>query len=149
MRTLFLIIFSFSMILFNGCKEEEKVVIQQTPPKDGAFIHISSGSNDVHRLLMGLQMAVKMSEDKDVLVYFDIKGIEAVLKDAKDFKFATFPSSKTQLTTLISKGITIMACPGCLKAAGKSEKDLMDGVKIADKEKFFSFTKGRILTIDY
>ncbi|MCF8316963.1 MAG: hypothetical protein K9I71_12600 [Ignavibacteriales bacterium] len=27
--------------------------------------------------------------------------------------------------------------------------DLMDGIKIADKENFFSFTNGRILTIDY
>jgi hypothetical protein len=42
-----------------------------------------------------------------------------------------------------------MACPGCLKAAGKTEEDLADGVQIADKAKFFSFTKGRILTLDY
>jgi hypothetical protein len=42
-----------------------------------------------------------------------------------------------------------LACPGCLKAAGKTESDLMEGVKIADKEMFFNFTTGRILTIDY
>jgi hypothetical protein len=42
-----------------------------------------------------------------------------------------------------------MACPGCLRVAGKTENDLMEGVKIADKNKFFNFTSGRILTIDY
>jgi hypothetical protein len=42
-----------------------------------------------------------------------------------------------------------MVCPGCLKAANKTESDLMDGVKIADRNKFFEFTSGRILTIDY
>ena len=34
---------------------------------------------------MGLQMAVIMSQDKDVLVYFDISGIDLVLKDSDDY----------------------------------------------------------------
>jgi hypothetical protein len=38
---------------------------------------------------------------------------------------------------------------GCLKAAGKTADDLAPGVQIADKDKFFSFTRGRILTLDY
>jgi hypothetical protein len=42
-----------------------------------------------------------------------------------------------------------MACPGCLKAAGKSPEDLAPGIEVADKERFFSFTKGRIITLDY
>jgi hypothetical protein len=42
-----------------------------------------------------------------------------------------------------------MACPGCLKSAGKTADDLMPGVAIADKKQFFSFTKGRILSLDY
>lgn len=45
--------------------------------------------------------------------------------------------------------VTLMACPGCLKAAGKSVGDLAPGVKVAEKEAFFSFTRGRILTLDY
>jgi intracellular sulfur oxidation DsrE/DsrF family protein len=98
---------------------------------------------------MGLQMSVIMSEEKDVLVYFDIKGIELVLKDSEDHTFAQFPGSKTQIEKLLSKNIDVFACPGCLKAAGKTEADLMEGVKIADKERFFSFTDGRILTLDY
>ena len=98
---------------------------------------------------MALQMAAIMSEDKDVLVYFDIKGIEVVLKDAEDFMYNHFPSSKTQLQKLLSENVLLMACPGCLKAAGKSPSDLMEGVQVADKVKFFNFTKGRILTIDY
>jgi hypothetical protein len=42
-----------------------------------------------------------------------------------------------------------MACPGCLKAAGKSPADLAPGILVADKARFFSFTKGRILALDY
>jgi predicted peroxiredoxin len=120
-----------------------------TQSKDGVFIHLSQGQNDPHRVLMALNMANLMSEDHPVLVYFDIKGIEVVLKDAKDLTYSHFSSSKSQLAKLREKGVLLMACPGCLKAAGKSADDLAPGIQIADKTKFFSFTPGRILTLDY
>jgi len=117
--------------------------------KDGVFIHISHGENHPHRVLMALQMANVMSDDRDVLVYFDINGIEVILKDADDLKYSHFPSTKQQLSALLDKGVILMACPGCLKAAGKTAKDLAPGIQIADKDRFFSFTEGRILTLDY
>ncbi len=117
--------------------------------RDGIFIHVSKGSEDAHRVLMALNMALIMSETKDVVMYFDIKGVYVLLKDAENITFNHFPGSHEQIKKLLAKGIIIMACPGCLKAAGKSPKDLMSGIRVADKEKFFNFTKGRILTIDY
>jgi len=116
---------------------------------DGVFIHISHGTDDPHRVVMALQMANIMSEDKDVAVYFDIKGIEVVLNDAENIEYPTFTGSLEQLEKLKENGILLMACPGCLKAAGKTGDDLMDGIMVAEKEKFFNFTKGRILSLDY
>jgi predicted peroxiredoxin len=116
---------------------------------DGVFIHISHGPEDVHRVLMALQMAVLMSEDHDVLVYLDITGIEVVLADSEDLTFSHFPSSRTQIATLLERGVPIYACPGCLKAAGKEPSDLEPGVQVAEKSAFFDFTEGRILTLDY
>jgi predicted peroxiredoxin len=139
----------------SSCKQtiekEVKIVNDSTvvAPRDGIFYHISSGINDPHKVVMALKQAVMMAEDKDVLVYFDIKGIEVVLNDANDISYPTFPTSKESLKILLDKGITVFACPACLKAAGKSESDLMPGVKLAEKEAFFNFTKGRILTLDY
>lgn len=139
----------------SSCKQtiekEVRVISDSTmvAPKDGVFYHISSGTNDPHKVVMALKQAVMMAEDKDVLLYFDIKGIEVVLNDAPDISYPTFPSSKESLKLLLDKGITIFACPSCLKAAGKSEADLMTGVEIANKEQFFNFTKGRILTMNY
>ena len=117
--------------------------------RDGVFLHVSHGADDPHRILMALNMASLMSEDHDVLVYFDIKGIEVVLKDAEDLTYSHFPSSRSQLSALPEKGVTLMACPGCLKAAGKSAEDLAEGVELARKDAFFGFTEGRILTLDY
>jgi predicted peroxiredoxin len=118
-------------------------------PREGVFIHVSHGEDDPHRVLMALSMASIMAEDRDVLVYFDIKGIEVVLKGAKDLAYSHFPSSKQQLSMLPKNGVILMACPGCLKAAGKTPADLAPDVQVADKDRFFSFTKGRILTLDY
>jgi predicted peroxiredoxin len=117
--------------------------------RDGVFIHISQGPNDPHRVLMPLKMAELMADSRDVLIYFDIKGVEVVLKDAHDIAYSHFPTSKKQLKALLAAGVEIHVCPGCLKAAGKTAKDVMEGVRIADKDRFFSFTKGRILTLDY
>ena len=117
--------------------------------RDGVFIHISHGPEDPHRLHMALNMASMMADDHPVLVYLDIKAVHAVLKDSSDVQFAHFPSLKTQLAQLQKKGVILMACPGCLKAAGKSPADLAPGIQVADKAKFFNFTSGRIITLDY
>lgn len=117
--------------------------------KDGVFVHISHGSDDPHRLLMALNMARIMSDDHDVLVYIDIKGVDAVLKDSPDITYSHFPSSQTQFSALLKRGVTLMVCPGCLKSAGKSKEDIAAGIQIADKKAFFDFTEGRILTLDY
>ncbi len=119
------------------------------PARDGVLIHLTRGPEDPHRALMALNMAVMMAAEKDVAVYLDIKGIELVLRDAPDVQFDGFPSSLTSLQALQKAGVMVMACPGCLKAAGKTPEDLMPLAHAATKECFFSFTQGRILTLDY
>lgn len=140
---------------FVGCQQGQvaepaaQTMAQAEPVKDGIFIHISHGPEDLHRVLMALQMAEMMSADRDVLVYFDIKGVEIVLNDAEDYTFSHFPSSKTLIQSLLDKKVPVLACPGCLKVAGKTPEDLAEGIQVADKDLFFNFTEGRILTIDY
>jgi predicted peroxiredoxin len=73
------------------------------------------GPDSPHRLALALNMAALMSEDHDVLVYIDIKGVDIVLKDSPDISFAHFPSSKTQLALLSGKKVTLAACPGYLR----------------------------------
>jgi intracellular sulfur oxidation DsrE/DsrF family protein len=94
-------------------------------------------------------MAAMMAESRAVLVYFDITGIDAVLTATEDFGYAHRPRRKGQQSALVGKGVTRVGCPGCLKAAGKSAADLADGIQLADKKKFFTFTDGRILSLDY
>jgi predicted peroxiredoxin len=152
MRFWKLCLFLFLPLLWIGCQQHK--AHQQDGPgtcssKDGVFIHISNGFENPHKVLMALSMATLMADTQDVCVYLDIKGVNVVLKDAQDLNYSHFASAQTQIKALVDKGVPVLACPGCLKAAEKTPADLMDGVRVADKETFFGFTKGRILTLDY
>lgn len=117
--------------------------------RDGVFIHITECYDDPHRALMPLKMATLMAADKDVLVYMDIHAVHLLVKDAEDINFADFESAHTYIRKLIDMGVGVYACPTCLQIAGYTPDDLMDGVQPAQKDRFFDFTKGRIITLDY
>jgi predicted peroxiredoxin len=117
--------------------------------RDGVFIHISEGYNDPHKVLMPLKMALMMSHDKAVLVYMDIKAVELLVKGSKDLNYGDFESAHTYIKKLAEMKVGVYACPTCLKIAGYKPEDLIEGVQIAQKDKFFDFTKGRIITLDY
>jgi predicted peroxiredoxin len=116
---------------------------------DGAFIHISKGAADTHDVLMALMLADKFSTSNDVLVFFDKEGIEMVTRNAPNLEMDPFDASDDIFKRLIENGATILACPACMQVAGVEEGDLREGVKIAEKEMFFDFTEGRILSLDY
>ena len=122
---------------------------EEPAKKDGIFIHVSSGYDNPHKVVMALTLAEKFTETHDVMVFFDIKGVEVLTADAEAITMENFTSSKVALENLIASGATVAACPMCMKKAGINLTDLMPGIEVAQKEKFFDFTEGRILSIDY
>jgi predicted peroxiredoxin len=147
-------LFFATLLLITACNQSPRqpaaaVTVTETSVRDGIFIHITQCYDDPHRVLMPLKMALMMSDDKDVIVYLDIHAVQFLAKDAKDINFADFESAHTYIKKLAEKGVGVYACPTCMKIAGIDTEDLMDGVKVAQKDKFFNFTKGRIITIDY
>jgi len=117
--------------------------------RDGMFIHITECYDDPHKVLMPLKMATMMAVDKDVIVYMDIHSVHLLVKDSQDLVFADFESAHTYIRKLIDMKVGIYACPTCLKIAGYKPEDLIDGVQVAQKDKFFNFTRGKIITLDY
>ncbi|MCX6236850.1 MAG: DsrE family protein [Bacteroidia bacterium] len=157
MKNLGLLILAFVLITScnqntgktDGNKTVNTTVVSTDTIKDGVFIRITESYNDPHRVLMPLKIAVLMAKDKDVIVYMDIHAVELLVKGAKDINFADFESAQTYIKQLASMKVGVYACPTCLKIAGFKPEDLLDGVQVAQKEKFFNFTKGRIITLDY
>lgn len=117
--------------------------------KDGLFVHVSKGYNNPQKVLMALSLSVKMAEDKDVALFFDIEGVKLLTRTSEDIKMDNFMGMHEALDKLIEMNVLIMACPMCLRKAGIAPEDLREGVIVAEKDKFFDFTKGRILSMDY
>ncbi|WP_375583244.1 DsrE family protein [Cyclobacterium xiamenense] len=146
-------------ILISSCNQattDNNGIAQEVGPsqiveesRDGVFIHITESYNDPHKVLMPMKMAVMMAEDKDVLVYMDINAVELLVKDANDLTHEDFETFQTYLKILLENEVGVYACPTCLKVAGFNPEDLLEGVQTAQKDKFFNFTKGRIITLDY
>ncbi len=148
MKTQLIIIALFLLSIAQPLAANEPTV--EPTVRDGAFIHLSAGPEAPHRVLMALKMAIVMAEGgKDVLIYCDIKAVNLLVEGAPDLSHNGFDGSKALLASLLEKKIPVRACPSCLNAAGKKPEDLLPGVTVADREEFFSFTKGRILTLDY
>lgn len=133
----------------DAAQADSDTVASSMQVRDGVFIHITESYNDPHRVLMPLKMANLMAKDKDVLVYLDIHAVEFVKKDAKDIKFADFETAQTYIKSLLDKKIGVYACPTCLKVAGIKETDLLAGIQVVQKDRFFDFTSGRIINLDY
>jgi len=99
---------------------------------------------------MALKMAVTMAEGKkDVLVYCDIEAVKVLTSTAKDVGMEGFPTLSELLGRLAELKVKVLACPTCMKVAGIEQSDLRAGIHVAERELFFSFTKGRILSLDY
>jgi intracellular sulfur oxidation DsrE/DsrF family protein len=125
------------------------VVAKEAAPRDGVFIHLTAGPDQPHRVLMALRMATMMAEDRDVVVYADIEGVKVLRKGAELRAMPPLPSLKESLAALQKKKVTVYACPGCMGVLKVAKGELLPWVKVAEKEGFFNFTRGRILTLDY
>lgn len=146
-RISMLLIALLSVFALAGCKAGQ----------EGVIIHIKSSpetSEGKHRIVMGLTLASKaIDSGKKALVFFDVKGVTVPLKDSPDITHESHPgsfqSSKATIADILKKGGRIMVCQPCLKVAGHSKEDMMEGIEEGKVSTFFDFTDGRIVTLDW
>jgi predicted peroxiredoxin len=127
-------------------KDSVEVVTDGRP---GAIVRITHPSADAFTVCAALKTAEELSGKYAVLVYFDLRGVETVLKDSPDFEFAPYPKAKGQIKKLKSMGVSLYASRTALAAFYKKPEDLMDGVKISDPAEVISFTDGKIVTLEF
>jgi len=154
MRILNLLLIAI-VLTFTSCQNAavpetaESHQSEECQVKDGLFLHISTGYDNPKKALMALSLATIMAETKDVALFLDMEGVKLLTKTSEDIQLENFISLHEALDKLIEMDVLIMACPMCTKAAGINPEDYKNGIIIAEKEKFFDFTKGRILSLDY
>lgn len=62
---------------------------------------------------------------------------------------AHFTPLHESLQRLLDMDVTIFACPGCMRAHGITPEELREGIQVAQKDKFFNFTQGNIVSLSY
>ncbi len=138
---LFLVI-SLFMLLSAAQAEEET--------REGLLLHMSKGEDHAHEVLMPLSLGLKMHEAKAVQFFLDIDAVNLVKKGAEPVSFRGFDhASNILIERLLAAGVGIHVCPMCMKAAGMTEDDLIEGVVVAGPDTFHGFTSGRIVTLDW
>jgi len=144
-------VFMIGFVFIFACQQPgvQTEPIEIETPRDGVFLHITHDHNHPHRVLMPLQMAAMMADDKDVLIYLDIDAVNLVTVDAEDIAYGHFTPLKEAIANLLEKGVGIYACPGCMKVYGIEEDDLMEGIMVAQKDRFFDFTDGKVISLSY
>lgn len=97
------------------------------------------------------QASVAASRGHSVTVFLNIRAVNLANQNAIQSPWG--PSGKTPaqaIATLIADGHTVLICGGCMKVAGLSADDLIDGVQIANPDLTFgAMTAPETIVISY
>jgi predicted peroxiredoxin len=84
------------------------------------------------------QAAMAMKAGYKVVMFLNVRGVYLVSKRrALDTFSGTGKTARQMLTDLMKGGARVIICPMCLRKAGISESDLLDGVELGGPEVTF------------
>jgi len=123
---------------------------EMTKSSQKLMVHISSGVDEPHAIMMGLNKALKAREaGLDVFVYADVKATDIMLAKT-DIAFADFPSSQKLVNQLIDSGAQVYVCPHCLMVNGGKMNEVIPGVRELTMDNMISFmNEGGVTALDY
>lgn len=104
------------------------------------LFNITSGTADLHAVVMALQLAGHALDDgRDVVLFLNVRAPELARADlSADLKFADNPPLKEMLAALRERGAKMLVCPHCMKVQNVTKADLAEGVEVASRETLFS-----------
>ncbi len=137
-------------VVSDSKAEEAAASLHNEEHSPRMMVHISSGIDQPHNVMMGLNKALKASEaGSEVFVFMDVEATDLVLKTT-NITFADFAPSQTLIADLIEKGVQVYVCPHCLMVNGGKMEEVQDGVQELTMEAMMAFSStGNLTTLDY
>lgn len=93
------------------------------------FVNLTTDESHRVDMAMAFSKAV-MERGHPVTIWLNDKGVLV----ASDRNAGTFAEQRKTLAALIDSGVTVIACPMCMKHYTVEEDDLMDGVQVGNPE---------------
>lgn len=157
MKRISIVLLGLLISLFFACQNNSKPNMSELAkmegaqkPKDGIFIHICSGYNNPEKVLTALNLALGLSEINNVELFFDLDAVELLKKTSENIELQNFLSLHESLDSIIKNNIPIIVNTRSIKYSGIEQDQLIEGVTMIDDKKIlFSFTKGRIISLNY
>jgi intracellular sulfur oxidation DsrE/DsrF family protein len=95
--------------------------------KDPLFVNMTT--DDAYRSTLAITVASRMFERGHPLtIFFNDRGIFVTSKLNNE----QFKEQQLMLTELANAGVTLLACPNCMKHYGINEADLLEGIRVGN-----------------
>jgi len=94
---------------------------------DPLFVNMTT--DDAYRSTLAITVASRMFERGHPLtIFFNDRGILVTSRTNGE----QFKEQQSMLTALAKAGVTLLACPNCMKHYGIEESDLLEGIKVGN-----------------
>ena len=159
MRTLVLfaaITAACSALALTGCSNpsnDADAGTQAAPTSEsyGVVLNLTSGTDDLHAVSMGLALAIhSLEHGHETAVFLNVHAPELASTElGDDVKYADFPPVKEMLGTFMEKGGTLYACEHCTGVCGVATEELLDGIVVTKHGKLLAALNGNSLVFSY
>ena len=120
--------------LFTVICSQPAMAAQETPGKGGLFVNLTT--DDPWRAGMALHFSRNVLEKgHPVVVYLNVAGVRVAATNIPlDINAMTGKSPHEMLKELIKAGGKVLICQPCMKHAGISKDQILDGVTLSTPE---------------
>ena len=151
MRTLWIAL-TISVFLVTACLTQAAEPVPPDMQQPTLVISLTSGTEDLHAVVMGLHFGEHgLADGREVVVFFNVKAPPLARKELDDtVKCQEMPPVRTMITDLIKQGAQMVVCPMCAKITGVEADELAPGIDmIEDRKQIFDALHANSVVFSY
>jgi predicted peroxiredoxin len=108
--------------------------------KPTLVINLTSGTEDLHAVVMGLHFAEHgLADGREVVIFFNVKAPPLARKSLDDsVRFEEMSPVREMIADLLKQGAKMVVCPMCAGITGVEADELAPGIEmIQDRKQIF------------
>ena len=138
-RTLWIVL-AISVCLVGAYVTNAHDSVSPETQKPTLVINLTSGTEDLHAVVMGLHFAEHgLADGREVVIFFNVKAPPLARKELSDtVKFKEMPPVRAMIADLLKQGAKMVVCPMCAEITGVEADQLAPGIDmIEDRKQIF------------
>jgi predicted peroxiredoxin len=138
-RTLWIVL-AISVCLVGAYVTNAHDSVSPETQKPTLVINLTSGTEDLHAVVMGLHFAEHgLADGREVVIFFNVKAPPLARKELSDtVKFKEMPPVRAIIADLLKQGAKMVVCPMCAEITGVEADQLAPGIDmIEDRKQIF------------